>query len=1580
MSQLRLSLLGPPQVVLDGTPIELGRRKATALLVYLAVTRHEASRDTLATFFWPEHDQTAARAELRRHLSVLNKVLGAGWLDSTGDTIRLRADVDLWLDSETFQNRLSACRQHGHAADEVCADCLPLLTEAVALYRADFLSGFTLRDTPDFDDWQFFEGEQLRTQLAQTLQLLVDGYSQLQTFDRAIAFAQRWLALDPLHEPTHRQLMRLYYWTDQRAIALRQYQQCAQVLDEELGVPPDDETAQLYQQILAQRAIPLPTRNKALSESDHEDAVPGSEAAPLQGTAPSQPTPQTADAVAADDSATMKLSTSTLSAMRIVTVLCVGVGESFENSWLTAPEAATQTLQQLLAEHTQIAQRFGAHVERLGNDTIVARFGTTQMHEDDPERSVHAALEIQAAADQIGWQATMGIHTGHIYLQRDNAHGTPELAVGPVVNQAIRLQMLAQPGDTLVGRRTARLLHGIFVLTPWGTSPDSGREAVDSYRVERLRRQPRRNYRERGGSTQLFGREAELAQFDQILHNLCQQQGHIITIVSEAGVGKSRLIFELQQRLQQNHYPLGSTVDNGSLEILWLEGRCLPMGMSASYWPVIDMLRTYLNLYQEEQLALSPLLELAQPLQHLLTQLVTSGALTTTQCTEIGPLLGNLLAVQFGTEWDQRLQNAGPEQIRHQTLLALRNLFVALAHRQPVAFVIEDLHWADALSLDLIALLMEVLASSPILLVCAYRPETHGGSSTPRTNRLETLATRKCAERYTPLRLRELTQVQSRAMISALTAQGELPSHVAELVLAKGQGNPLFVEELIQALVDSQVIYRKAQQWFADGDAERLTLPDTLQMIVLGRLDRLSMETGHLLRLASVVGRLFQRQVLAQIWSDADALGEQLHQLEAQELIYLERSIPDEEYSFKHILVQEAIYNSLPLSQREQLHLQVARAFEVLYSTRLAEVYEQLAYHYNRSPQMDKAVIYLLATGYKGWHAYLNDEAITAFQSALQHIELLAQSDDSGQHPLDEWRFDALAGLGQVMLGIGDLPAAERYLRQAIALGKAQTYAKERLIPLYQALGEALDWQGQYAARVQVGEDGLALLGDDTESVEAAMINSTVGWGYRACGEAQKARHYLLRNTAFIEQLPYAEGLGSAYVHIVIAYVEYEHDIAKALTWAAIFQRKAARHHDLRALANAHGFVGSDIYWETGDLQRAVTELQTSADLFTKIGDLKQTGLAYYRLGVLSFLLGNLAQAKAYFLRVDEMADALGSIHYLPWMYRTLANTYHCAQAWSQAQEFYQKSIAMGQEIANGAVQALSTYSLACLYQLQERYDEAIQTLHKALTLFLTHVTSHIYWLPEFMHTLEALTPDRTAFLEICNQMQDQLATDSSFTHWYLEPVAVNWPTAAPLMAFHHQDPDKLATQIADGLWTWHDHFGDCAYDLEEGLTIRAANGRYLWYVNQSAPRMTCSANGDMLIQTHCVSASPQTPTIGGLLFWQDAQNYLLLNYGQVGDASVIFSGFVNGQDFLVGRGRLPGTEAYLRLTREQGRVQAFCSADNQTWFTLGMTQFPIGGDVAVGLIALGDVDRNFYHDAHVEGAAIRFLAFSIWR
>jgi predicted ATPase/DNA-binding SARP family transcriptional activator len=272
MSELNLFLFGPPRVELDGAPVEVRRRKALALMAYLAVSEQVYSRDALATLFWPDHSHSRARAYLRRSLSVLNTSPVGEWLDVDRETVELRRGLSLtdsgrtlWVDVAQFGQLLSVCRGHDHPPEGVCPDCLPLSAEAADLYTDDFLAGFTLADSAEFDDWQFFQTESLRQELASVLERLVRGHSYQSEFEAAIPYARRWLRLDPLHEPAQRYLMVLYDQSGQKAAALRQYEEYVRHLQEELGILPEEETTTLYEAMKAKRGPLLEARGGASS-------------------------------------------------------------------------------------------------------------------------------------------------------------------------------------------------------------------------------------------------------------------------------------------------------------------------------------------------------------------------------------------------------------------------------------------------------------------------------------------------------------------------------------------------------------------------------------------------------------------------------------------------------------------------------------------------------------------------------------------------------------------------------------------------------------------------------------------------------------------------------------------------------------------------------------------------------------------------------------------------------------------------------------------------------------------------------------------------------------------------------------------------------------------------------------------------------------------------------------------------------------------------------------------------------------------------------------------------------------------
>lgn len=264
MAQLSLFLLGSPRIELDGKPVEVDTRKALALMAYLALDGGAHQREALAGLLWPDYEPANARGALRRTLSTLNKALqdlgSSEHLEITRDSVRLLPDADTWVDIKQMREYVNACGRHGHSASQVCPACLPELKAAANLYRGGFMAGFSLRDSPPFEEWQFFQDEGLQREIAGVLERLAVGLhcqgTPASEHESAPEYARRYLALDPLNEEAHRLLMLLYAHSGQHSAALRQYRECVRILDEELGVPPVEETTHLYQAILSRGALP----------------------------------------------------------------------------------------------------------------------------------------------------------------------------------------------------------------------------------------------------------------------------------------------------------------------------------------------------------------------------------------------------------------------------------------------------------------------------------------------------------------------------------------------------------------------------------------------------------------------------------------------------------------------------------------------------------------------------------------------------------------------------------------------------------------------------------------------------------------------------------------------------------------------------------------------------------------------------------------------------------------------------------------------------------------------------------------------------------------------------------------------------------------------------------------------------------------------------------------------------------------------------------------------------------------------------------------------------------------------------
>jgi DNA-binding SARP family transcriptional activator len=957
MSRLSLYLLGPPRIERDGVPVKVDTRKAIALLAYVAITGESHRRDSLVNLLWPEYDQARGRAALRRTLSALKKALAGDWLDVDRENVGLNASADIWLDVDQFHSHLAQCLTHGHPASQACPACLPPLTDAVALYGGDFLSGFTLKDSFNFDDWQFFQADGLRRELASALERLAQCYSAQGEFEPAISYARRWLSLDHLNESAHCQLMRLYAWSDQRSAALRQYRECARILQDQLGVSPQEATTELY---------------KAIEEGRTPAPPVGLPLQPLEERREREAPPPEVPPVVVDEE------------KRIVTVVCADMSGSFKRMGDISPEDEASLVHRFLGLMEDGLVRYGGQVDRVLGGRVLGVFGTTQTRESDPELAIRAAIEIRREAGKLGLSVAAGINTGEVYFSRMDAEEHREFTlVGTVVDLAARLAGKAKAGQILVGEPTYRLTHRAFEFTPLSLDIKGVEGAIAAYTVERLLPQPKKARGIEGLRAELIGRDEEFAKLKEALAKVLQGQGQMVSLIGEAGVGKSRLVAELKA--------FALAPGDGKPMPLWLEGRCLGLGMAASYWPFIDIFREYFAWAAQDDDH-----RRRERIVSSLWEMVERGDLSEERFEEMCPLLGSLLAVRLGDEWEERLKNDTPEQIRHRTFVTIYDFFVALAKRQPVVLVFEDLHWADNLSLDLISLLMEGLRLGPLLLLCVYRPVREH-----KCWHLATIASQKCRERYADLHLRELSHRQSRRLVESLLTIEGLPSSMRDLILDRSQGNPFFIEEVVRSLIDAGVVYREGDFWRAQKEIDSRVVPESVQSVILSRLDHLEEDWKHVLQIASVVGRLFRQRVLEYVTPQKAQLASALWELQDRALVYQERTIPEEEYSFKHVLTQETVYQNILQRRRKVIHQQVAEAIEALYQDSLDEYYEQLAYHYDGGGQVEKAVEYLHKAGEKAKRSYANEAAIAHLTRGLELFRTLPETPERTQRELD---------------------------------------------------------------------------------------------------------------------------------------------------------------------------------------------------------------------------------------------------------------------------------------------------------------------------------------------------------------------------------------------------------------------------------------------------------------------------------------------------------------------------------------------------------------------------------------------------
>jgi ABC-type oligopeptide transport system substrate-binding subunit/class 3 adenylate cyclase len=620
-------------------------------------------------------------------------------------------------------------------------------------------------------------------------------------------------------------------------------------------------------------------------------------------------------------------------------------------------------------------EELGGTVKDLAGDGVLALFGAPVAHEDDAERAVRTGLRIAAELAAYGLEVAagwgvedfavrVGVNTGSVVLGPVGAGSRVEYgAVGDAINTAARLQSAAAPGSVLVGESTHRLVEPLF---DWGEPRRlalKGKEGeVVAYEPTGVRAVPGKTRGVLGVQTPLVGREAELAVAREAAEAVLAGTGGILYVTGEAGIGKSRLAAELQAFIDTADSPHGPP--------RWLEGRCVSYGESLPYWPYRDILRDWLDVSVQE-----PELRLRVSLRREVDRLFGERAL------EIYPYLGAMLGLTLEPDAGTRLAELSPEALQYRTFEVVRALFERLADERPLIVAVDDLHWADATSLQLTEQLLGVTDSAAVLLVLEQRPERDHPSW-----QVKAVAAEQYPHRSRELALETLSGEAHRILLHSLVGERTIPIDLEERILESAEGNPFYLEELVAALVDTGVLVRTGESWRFEHEAE-IVIPPTVEKVILARIDRLSESQRQVLTAASVLGRRFGLPLLEGVTGGDGSLQESLNALQRVDLIREARRWPEPEYRFKHALIQEAAYRTLLAAARKELHGKAAEWLEAHYADSEDEVLGLLAHHALAAEDEEKAVRYLTRAGDRARLEWALDEAIGHYRALLPLLE-----------------------------------------------------------------------------------------------------------------------------------------------------------------------------------------------------------------------------------------------------------------------------------------------------------------------------------------------------------------------------------------------------------------------------------------------------------------------------------------------------------------------------------------------------------------------------------------------------------------
>jgi class 3 adenylate cyclase/tetratricopeptide (TPR) repeat protein len=894
-----------------------------------------------------------------------------------------------------------------------------------------------------------------------------------------------------------------------------------------------------------------------------------------------------------------------------VTVLFADLKGSMELLADRDPEEARRLLDPVLERMMAAVHRYEGTVNQVMGDGIMALFGAPIAHEDHTVRACYAALAMQGAirtyAEEVRRthgvtvQIRVGLNSGEVVVRAiGNDLHMDYTAVGQTTHLAARMEQLAQPGSTLLTAETLRLVEGLVRVTALGPIPVKGLDApVEVFElVSASALRGRFQAHVAGGLTRFVGRDTELAALHQLLERAGAGHGQIVAAVGEAGVGKSRLVYEFVH----SHHTRGWRV---------LESASVSYGKATPYFPVVDLLKRYVHVEEGDD-------------PRTIRAKVTGQILTLDESLQ--ETIPALLSLLDALPEDSPFLKLDPPQRRQRTLDGLKRILLRESQVQPLLLVFEDLHWIDSETQALLDSLIDSLPTARLLLLVNYRPEYQHGWG------------RKTY--YTQLRLDPLSPASAEAVLDTLLGQDPSLVPLKQLLIVRTAGNPFFLEESVRTLVETGVLVGEPGAYRLAQALPTIQVPATVQAVLAARIDRLPPEEKRLLQTAAVIGTEVPLPLLQAIADVPEAV---LHRgvahLQAAEFLYETRLFPELEYTFKHALTHEVAYGSLLLERRRGLHARIVEALETLAPERVAEQVERLAHHALRGEVWDKAVLYCRLAGAKAVEHSANREAVTCCEQALLALQHLPERRDMHEQAID-LRLD----LRTALFALGEFVRMRDVLREAETLAEALD-DPGRLGWVSVAMSHSFWLMGAQERAVASSQRALAIAEVLSDGGLRIMATFNLGRAYHDLGDYRRAMEFLRRSAEAVEGDLLRERFGQAYLPAVFSRVW----LALGLAEVGSFGESMAMGEEGVRIAEAvnHPFSRIGAYWgvgsvslRKGDLLQAISLLEHGLGLSQIVNAPGWFSTIAPTLSLAYALAGRRAEA----LRLLEQAVARGAM------------------------------------------------------------------------------------------------------------------------------------------------------------------------------------------------------------------------------------------------------------------------------------------------------------------------------------------------